>query len=71
MGGRGDLVPAYAHTDNLRFGIFRKSAFVDADLLHAVGKIGEGLVPYDADDPPAFESDFKPEDLHWPEDGEG
>ncbi len=56
VGGVGDLVPAYAHPMNQRFGIFRKGSFVDAELLTAVGKAGDHLVPLDVSDPPRFES---------------
>ena len=56
VGGVGDLVPAYASAKNLRFGIFRKSHFVDADFLRAVAPVGDHLVPLDPEDPPRYES---------------
>jgi len=59
-GGKGDLVPAYSHPTNLKFGIFRKGCFVDAELLRAWNKIGCATTRppqvYDADDPPRYES---------------
>jgi hypothetical protein len=56
VGGVGDVIPAYNHPDNLKYGIFRKSAFVDDRLLAAVAPIGNELVPFDANDPPRYES---------------
>jgi hypothetical protein len=64
VGGRGDLIPAYAIPENLRFGIFRKSAFVDERLLAAVAPVGAELTPFDPADPPRFESQAAYLDRH-------
>jgi hypothetical protein len=64
VGGRGDVIPAYDHDTNLRFGIFRKSAFVDERLLAAVAPVGDGLVPLDENDPPRYESQASYLDRH-------
>lgn len=60
VGGRGDLVPAYDHPTNLRFGIPRRSSFVDVGLLQSWRTIGctSGLArqAIDPGNPPRFES---------------
>ncbi len=56
VGGTGDVIPAYAIPENLRFGIFRKMSFVDDRLLAAVAPVGAGLTPFDPADPPRYES---------------
>ena len=63
-GGTGDVIPAYDHPMSLKFGIFRKSAFVDARLLVAVAPVGAGLTPFDENDPPSFESEAAYLDRH-------
>jgi hypothetical protein len=64
VGGRGDLVPAFDHPDNLKYGIFRRSAFVSDHLLAAVAPVGAGLTPFDPEDPPRFESEASYLDRH-------
>ncbi len=60
VGGKGSLIPANDCSDNLRFGIPRRSAFVCDRLLAAWNKLdcaSREYQVYDENDPPAFESE--------------
>ena len=57
VGGKGDLVPAYDHPDNWKFGIFRKGCFMDEELLRNIDTHGRVFQVYNPAAPPVFESE--------------